>query len=291
MAEMKAAAVAAGRQFRFAANIGDGWMWSKEQHIVDRIALASKAGFTAVEAAFPYDYDAEAIRAALQKYNMKWVLVNTPKTDSLGYAAIPGKQSEFRANFDAALRFSQAVGCPRIHVMSGKPNGEADVFVENLLYASDAVAGTGINLMIEPLNSVDMPGYFIPTTAKALEMMNLVNRDNVYLQFDAYHAQMNEGNITAKMTKYWKEGKIAHVQVSCVPGRNEPHRGELDMNYFLDTLVKIGYNGYVGLEYIPKDPSTAAVLENLKEMQAWASANPAPADANELFGVTRNSQL
>jgi hydroxypyruvate isomerase len=276
MGEMKSGE----RQFQFAANIGDGWMWSKEK-IVDRIALAAQAGFTAVEAAFPYDYDTAAIREALQKHNMKWVLVNTPKTASLGYAAIPGMEKEFRESFETAFKFAQEVGCPRIHVMAGKPNGSQEVYVENMRYAAAQVAGTGIKLMIEPLNAVDMPGYFVSTTAKAVEMLELISRDNVYMQFDAYHAQMTEGNITAKMTNYWKEGKIDHVQVSCVPGRNEPHAGELDMNYFLNNLVKIGYSGYVGLEYIPKDASV--VLENLKEMQAWARANPLK-DSAETFG-------
>lgn len=235
---------------KFAANVS---MLFQELPFLDRFAAAKSAGFHAVEILFPYDIAAREILHAIRNANQELILINTPPPNwaggDRGFAAIPGGQDRFRYDFKRALRYAEVLGAQMIHIMSGVASGpEAhDTFVANLTWATQHAPKQ--RLTIEPINQIDMPGYFLNDFDLCADILKTVAAPNLALQFDAYHAHMISGDALAM----WKtHGHHAgHVQIAGAPGRAEPDRGTLDYPTFFEQLAKDHYDGWVSAEYHP----------------------------------------
>ena len=235
---------------KFAANIS---MLFTELPFLDRIPAAQKAGFDAVEILFPYDISAQDIRDALQQAGMPLALINTPPPNwtggDRGFAAIPDGQDRFRHDFKRALRYAEVLGANIIHIMSGIAQGDEAraTMIENLRWATDFAPLQ--KLTIEPINTVDMPGYFLSDFDLAADILDAVSAPNLALQFDAYHAQM----ITGDMMGTWAAHghRAGHIQIAGAPGRREPQTGDIDYRPFFKLLNDAGYKGYVSGEYNP----------------------------------------
>ena len=241
---------------RFAANLS---MMFTEVPFLDRFARARAAGFGAVEFLFPYDHPAAEIRARLDGEGLSLVLFNAPPGDwnggERGTASLPGRESEFRDGIARALDYAGALGCPRLHVMAGNaPAGLsrdalAARYAANLDWAAGQLTPAGIKAVIEPINARDMPAFFLRTTAQAVAVIEAVGPDRLGLQFDLYHTQITEGDLTKRAEALLP--LIAHMQVADVPGRNEPGTGEVHWPFVFDRLDAIGYRGWIGCEYRP----------------------------------------
>lgn len=235
---------------RFCANLS--WLFT-ERPLIERIAAAKAAGFEGVEILFPYDEPAAAIAEAARLAGMPVVLINCPPPNwsggERGYAAIPGGEAQFRKDFDRALRFARVLKAQHLHIMAGEAEGpEARAaYVRNLRWAAERAPKQ--SLTIEPINRIDMPGYFLADFPLALEILQEVGAPNLHLQFDAYHAQMIHGDVPAA----WDlcAPQVVHVQVAGVPGRHEPLAGEIDYPAFFAALDAQGYDGWVSGEYKP----------------------------------------
>ncbi len=250
----------------------------EELPLAERFRAARNCGFRGVEVLFPYGEDASALADAAAAAGVEVVLINSPPGDSqageAGFAALPERQAHFRASFQDALRYAQALSSRRIHVLSGKWTGNEpdaarslDTLVANLQWAADEAAHTGISILLEPLNRYDMPRYALPTAELASDVIGRVGRPNVGLQFDMYHWQIMGGDLTRRIQAFGH--LIRHVQISCVPGRGEPDLGELNLEHVLRTLAGIGYDGWVGGEYRPRG-ATADSLRWLRMIEAVA---------------------
>jgi 2-dehydrotetronate isomerase len=241
---------------KLAANLS---MMFQEFGFLDRFAAAAAAGFRGVEYLFPYEFPPFEIAARLQRHRLTQALFNLPPGDwssgERGMAALPGREDEFMAGLDRALDYALATRCTRLHVMAGMwPVGQdrdegTRVYVDNLRRGADHVAGHGITLLIEPINTRDMPSYFLNTTSQAMAVLSEVGRDNVKLQLDLYHCQIMEGDLVTHMRKL--AGDYAHVQIAGVPDRHEPDRGEVNYDYLLGLFDEIDYSGWIGCEYRP----------------------------------------
>ena len=229
----------------------------------DRIAAAARAGFSAVECQFPYEWDPGVLGAHLDAVGVEMVLLNTPPGDfgagERGLAAMVGREKEFREGAEQALRYAEALGCHAIHVMAGVATGPAamDCYIANLAWVADLFATEGIVACIEPLNQRDFPGYLLAGTRQAEEVIESVNRPNVKLQFDTYHLQILEGDLITTLRRLLP--LVGHVQIASVPDRNEPDRGEVDHTNFLAELDRLGYQGWVGAEYRPDGDTDAGL--------------------------------
>ncbi|HUK00236.1 MAG TPA: 2-oxo-tetronate isomerase [Stellaceae bacterium] len=249
---------------KLAANLS---MMFQEVPFLDRFAAAADAGFKGVEYLFPYDFPAEAIAARLERHRLTQALFNLPPGDwgkgERGMAALPGRESEFMAALERALDYARATGCQRLHAMAGNwpPERERSdgnrVFIENLRRAGERAAAAGITLVIEPINTRDMPGYFLNTSSQAMALLAEVGRDNVKLQLDLYHCQIMEGDLATHIRRL--AGHYAHVQIAGVPERHEPDRGEVNYAYLLALLDEVGYGGWVGCEYRPAAETRAGL--------------------------------
>lgn len=237
---------------RFAANLT--WLFT-ELPFLDRFAAARNAGFTGVEVLFPYDNPAPGILERLAVNDLSLVLINCPPpnyTDGpRGFAAVPGGEERFRHDFKRSLRYARALGATHLHVMAGVAEGDAAraVFVDNLRWA--AALALGQSLTIEPINQVDMPGYFLADFDTALAVIAAVGAPNLKLQFDAYHAQRITGDVMGTWDRV--RTSVAHVQVAGYPGRREPMGGMIDYPAFFARLDAEGYAGWVSGEYKPAD--------------------------------------
>lgn len=242
---------------KFAANLT---MLFNEVPFLERFAAAKAAGFEAVEYLFPYAYDKNELAGLLKTHGLKQVLHNLPagnwEAGERGIACHPGRVEEFRAGVDQAIAYATALGCPQVNCLAGKvPAGvsrdEAHAtFVANLKFAADKLKAAGLKLLIEPINSYDIPGFFLNYTAQAAAILDEVGSDNLYIQYDLYHAQRMEGELAATVQKYLP--RIAHVQLADNPGRNEPGTGEMNYPFLFRHLDAIGYSGWIGCEYKPK---------------------------------------
>ena len=245
----------------------------QELPFLDRFAAAAKAGFRGVECLFPYEAPAEAIAERLARHSLTLALFNTPPGErekgERGLAALPGRERDFLAGIERALAYAAATGGKRIHVLSGLwPEGRdkaagAAALAANLGRAADLAAPRGIELLIEPINPRDIPGYFLNTSAAAEAILDRVGRDNVRLQLDLYHCQIMEGDLAAHIRRLLP--RIAHIQIAGVPERHEPDRGEVNFAYLLDLLDELGYQGWVGCEYRP----AAGTLAGLGWARRW----------------------
>jgi hydroxypyruvate isomerase len=241
---------------KFDANLT---MLYNDVDFLDRFAAAARDGFKGVEYLFPYAYAKDELAARLKAAGLEQVLFNLPAGDwaagERGLACHPGRAAEFKAGVAAALEYAAALECPRINCLAGKvPAGvsHADAkqaFVENLRYAADELERAGVMLVIEPINTYDIPGFFLSGTAPALEIIAEVGSANLKLQYDVYHMQRTEGELAATIAA--NVPMIGHVQVADNPGRHEPGTGEIHYPFIFERLDRSGYTGWVGAEYIP----------------------------------------
>jgi hydroxypyruvate isomerase len=226
---------------------------------LDRFKAAADAGFKAVEFLFPYEFTPEVVGKTAKDAGVEIILFNMPPGDwskgERGITCIPRREEEYRAGVDQALAYALHLGTPRIHSMIGiAPTGSdpatcRGTLIENLKYAAEKLAAHNITLLIEAINTRDMPGFFISTQAQSYEIMEAVGASNLKMQLDLYHMQVMEGDLATKLKKYapW----CGHVQIAGCPERNEPDTGEVRYEYLYRVLDQIGYNGWVGCEYRP----------------------------------------
>lgn len=225
----------------------------------DRFAAAAAAGFRGCEFRAPYDHAATEVARWLEASRLVNVVFNAPAGDwaagERGIAALPGREAECRASIARAAEYARALRTRWVHVMAGiVPAGEDPArcratFVANLRHASRELAGVGAGVVIEPINTRDVPGYFLTTQAEAHRIRADVGDANLRVQMDLYHAQVTEGDLANKLRSYLPH--IGHVQVAGVPDRHEPDRGEVNFRYLFDLLDALGYAGWVGCEYVP----------------------------------------
>ncbi|MDQ6437636.1 hydroxypyruvate isomerase [Mesorhizobium sp. LHD-90] len=242
---------------RFSANLS---MLFTEHEFLDRFDAAARAGFTGVEYVGAYDHAPETVAARLKRNGLAQVLFNLPAGDwaggERGIGCLPDRVDEFRRGVDTAIAYARATGCGQVNCLAGiAPAGAEraaleDVLVENLRYAAPRLEEAGIRLLIEPINVLDIPGFFLNTSAQALKIIERVGSDNLYLQYDIYHMQVMEGDLARTIEK--NLGRIAHIQLADNPGRHEPGTGEINYPFLYEHLDRIGYAGWVGAEYKPK---------------------------------------
>ena len=249
---------------RFAANLT---MLFTEAPFLDRFERAAQAGFEAVEFLFPYAYPAEEIRRRLDANRLKLVLHNLPAGDwdggERGIACQPDRVAEFREGVSLAIAYAKTLGVAQLNCLAGKaPAGVAEdivrrTFVENLRFAAAELQKAGLRLLIEPINTFDLPGFYLSRTLQALSILDEVGAGNAFVQYDIYHAQRMEGELAETLRKYLP--RIGHVQLADNPGRNEPGTGEINYPFLFAHLDRIGYDGWVGCEYKPATTSEAGL--------------------------------
>ena len=243
---------------KFAANLS---LLFTEVPFLDRFEKAHAAGFKAVECQFPYDFKPQELAQKLHQYNLQQVLFNMPPGDrsagEYGFAALPGRTDDFLRSQEISMEYARALNCKKIHLMSGivdksySRDEHIKVFIQNVRTAADAFAEFGIEVMIEPLNSADVPNYFIAHQREAADLINKIERPNVKLQFDFYHAQIMDGNLTRLIQDLGS--CIGHVQIASVPERHEPFDGALDYPHLFTALKESGYDDWIGCEYNPRN--------------------------------------
>lgn len=259
---------------RFAANLT---MLFNEVPLLDRFEKAAAAGFTGVEYLFPYDFPVEELVAKLKANNLSQVLHNLPAGNwgggERGIAILPERVDEFRAGVDKAIEYATALGCPQVNILAGIVPAGADrevlhnTFVNNLKFAAPKIKEAGLKLLIEPINTRDIPGFFLNYTKQAKAIIEEVGSDNLFIQYDIYHMQIMEGDLARTIEA--NLAQIAHIQLADNPGRNEPGTGEINYPFLFRHLDAIGYEGWVGCEYKPKG-ETGAGLGWLKELAGVA---------------------
>lgn len=235
-------------------------MMFNEHDFSDRFAAAAQAGFGAVEFLFPYDHRASEISRWLKENKLKNVLFNMPPGNwnegERGLAALPGRELEFRAGVAKAIEYALLLGTPQLHMMAGLIPVGADlalhrkIYLENMKYAARELSKHQLKLLIEPINTRDMPGYFLNTQSQAHELRVEAGESNIKVQMDFYHAQIMEGDLAQTFKKYLKD--IGHIQIASVPSRNEPDDGEVNYPYIFKLLDELAYEGWVGCEYRPR---------------------------------------
>lgn len=254
---------------RFAANLS---LMYTELPFLARFAAAARDGFRAVEYLFPYAYPAQELAQALNQHGLQQVLFNAPPGGRTvqdmarawdggmrGTLCLAGEEDSFRLGVWEALRYAQVLQCPRIHVMSGLvPPGAAtqamrSTVLANLRWAAQTAADVGVEVLIEPINGRDMPGYYLQTQDQAHSLVQTVAALNLKVQMDLYHCQIMEGDVATKLRKYLPTGRVGHIQIAGVPERHEPDMGELHYPYLFDVIDTLGYAGWVGCEYRPRN--------------------------------------
>jgi hydroxypyruvate isomerase len=249
---------------KFAANLS---FIFQEVEFLDRFAAAARCGFKAVEYLSPYDHPPEVIAEQLNRHGVEQALFNMPPGDwaagERGIGALPGREREFRDGVETALVYAKATRCRILHAMAGVlPAGldraEAErVYLANLRLAADRLAAEAVTLVVEPINTRDIPGYFLNTTTQAMSVIERVGHPNLKLQLDLYHVQIMEGDLAQRVRVL--AGHYPHVQIAGNPGRHEPDIGEINYSFLFDLLDEIGYSGWIGCEYRPKGETTAGL--------------------------------
>jgi hydroxypyruvate isomerase len=237
-----------------------------DRPFLERFEAASRNGFAAVEYMHPYEEDISAIARALQRLHLSQVLFNLPsgnwQAGDRGLAVDPGRDEEFRRGVARAVDVARTLRCPRLNCLVGKRLegvSESDQWaclVDNVRYAARELARADLTLMIEPVNSYDVPGFFLNTSTQALRVLEEVRAPNLRLQYDVYHMQRMEGNLSTTLSRL--HDRIGHVQIADAPDRHEPGTGEIHFPYLLRHLDRLGYEGFVGLEYKPSESSEAS---------------------------------
>jgi hydroxypyruvate isomerase len=241
---------------RFAANLA--YLFT-ERPFMERFEAAAAAGFKAVELQFPYEFAPSAVRAALERHGLTMLGINTPpgrrEAGEFGLAAMAGREADFALLFRQALDYVVAIGGRQIHCLAGKVPPEArpaaeNAFIRNLANAADAAAAQNITLLIEPINPRDRPDYFLARAEHAADIIAKLDRRNVRVQFDFYHAQIVGGDLIRRLEKHLPV--IGHVQIAAVPSRHEPDEGEVNYPAIFAALDRLGYEGWIGCEYNPR---------------------------------------
>jgi 2-dehydrotetronate isomerase len=242
---------------RFAANLT---MMYNEHAFLDRFAAAARDGFDAVEYLFPYDHPAAEVKARLEENGLTQALFNAPPGDwaagERGLAALPGREDEFRRGIDKALDYARVLGNRKLHVMAGIVASEdtraqqRELYLKHLDYAAQAARGEDITILIEPINTRDMPGYLLNRQDDAHAICAEIGAANLQVQFDCYHCQIMEGDLAVKLKR--DIARIGHIQVAGVPERHEPDSGELNYPWLFSLIDELGYTGWIGCEYWPR---------------------------------------
>ncbi len=275
---------------KFAANLS---MMYPEVPFLDRFEAAAKDGFNAVEFLFPYAWDKAELSARLQANGLQQVLFNMPpggmsrdghtqvwEAGMRGSACLPGHEEEFRYGLALAMDYAAALQCPRIHLMAGLiPAGltRAEVrptYIDNLRWASSEAVQRGLDILIEPINTRDIPGFFLNRQDHAHEVIAEVGAANLKVQMDLYHCQIVEGDVAMKLRQYLPTGRVGHIQIAGVPERHEPDIGELNYTYLFNVIDEVstssGWNGWIGCEYRPKlGGQPGGTSAGLGWMKAW----------------------
>ena len=270
---------------RFAANLS---MMYTELPFLDRFAAAAQDGFRAVEYLFPYAWPAKELAARLQAHGLQQVLFNAPPggttTESIaaawdqgsrGTASVPGREAEFRDGVRRALDYAAVLACPRVHLMAGvlDPAGSreraAEVYRENLRWAADEAAKARCDVLIEPINTRDVPNFFLNRQDDAHAIVQAVGAPNLQVQMDLYHCQIVEGDVAMKIRQYLPTGRVGHFQIAGVPQRHEPDVGELHHPYLFEVIDEVaaacGWDGWIGCEYRPR----GGTRDGLGWARAW----------------------
>ncbi|MDE3026877.1 MAG: TIM barrel protein [Paracoccaceae bacterium] len=254
---------------QFSANLG---FLFTELSLPQAIFAAHDCGFDAVECHFPYDVPAAEVAEALAATGLPMLGLNTQRGNvvagDFGLSALPGRQAEARAAIDEAIAYAAAIGALNVHVMAGKTDGGAAAeatFRDNLRYATDAAARQGLSVLIEPINTRDVPGYHLNRVEHAAEIIAALGQSNLRLMFDCYHVQITQGDLFHRLTEYLP--LIGHVQIAAVPDRGEPDAGELCYPQILAHLAALGYARPIGAEYRPRGGDTRAGLSWLEELR------------------------
>ena len=249
---------------KFAANLS---MLFTELPFLERFAAARAAGFDAVEYLFPYAFDKQELAQALKIHGLQQVLHNLPPGNwdagERGIACHPDRVTEFQAGVLQGISYASALACPQLNCLAGKlPPGVSReaataTFVANLRFAAGELKAAGLRLLMEPINHFDIPGFFLTTTAQAVAIQDAVGGDNLFIQYDIYHAQRMEGELAGTMQKHL--ARIGHMQLADNPGRNEPGSGEINYAFLFKHLDAIGYQGWIGCEYKPATSTSAGL--------------------------------
>lgn len=255
---------------KFAANLT---MLFTELPFLDRFAAARAAGFEAVEYLFPYDWPRQELAARLKEHCLQQVLHNLPAGDwaagERGIACHPDRVAEFRAGVARAIEYAHALGCPQLNCLAGKlpagvdPAKARTTFIANLRFAAAQLQANNLRLLVEPINTFDIPGFFLTRTDQALALIEEVDADNLFLQYDIYHAQRMEGELAGTLARHLPS--IGHIQLADNPGRNEPGTGEINYAFLFRHLDALGWQGWIGCEYKPRS-TTAEGLGWRKEL-------------------------
>ena len=242
-----------------------------EVEFLERFEAASAAGFRAVEYLFPYAYDAQELKRRLHDHGLAQVLHNLPAGNwaagERGIACHPDRVDEFKAGVAQAIKYAAALDCDRVNCLAGILPSSVDAvvaretFVRNLRYAAPLLKAAGIALLIEPINTRDIPGFFLSGTKQAIEIIEAVGSDNLWLQYDIYHMQIMEWDVAQAIERLLPH--IGHMQLADVPGRHEPGTGAIDFPSLLAEIDRLGYDGWLGCEYVP----AAKTIDGL----AWAA--------------------
>lgn len=259
---------------RFAANLS--FMYN-EHPFIERFGAAAKDGFKGVEFLFPYAMPAQDIRAMLDVHGLQQVLFNAPAGDwaagERGIAALPGREDDFKRSIDQALEYARILGNTKLHVMAGLVKHDLDyerqriTYLKNLSYAALLASREGITITIEPINARDMPHYFLSRQDDAQEICAEVGVEHLQVQFDLYHCQITEGDLATKLIRdiRRRHGGIGHIQIAGVPDRHEPDFDEVNYPYLFQLIDQIGYEGWIGCEYHPRDGTS----NGLAWIQPW----------------------
>ncbi len=249
---------------KFAANLT---MLFTELPFLDRFEAAARAGFKAVEFLFPYAYDPHELRRRLDANGLQLVLHNLPSGDwdagERGIACHPDRTEEFRAGVARGIEYARVLGVKQLNCLAGKaPAGVSEALlrqtlVDNLRHASAQLRPAGLQLLVEPINTFDIPGFYVNRTQQAIEILDEVGADNAFVQYDIYHAQRMEGELAATMQQHL--GRIGHMQLADNPGRHEPGTGEINYAFLFTHLDRIGYDGWIGCEYKPATTTEAGL--------------------------------
>ncbi|MBF0276218.1 MAG: TIM barrel protein [SAR324 cluster bacterium] len=255
---------------KFAANISTMFV---EFDFLERYAAASKAGFRMIECQYPYEFPPDLHQEYLEVHQLELLLLNSPpgtfKGGKRGMACLPGREIEFRESIHHALHYASVLHCSKVHVIAGICSSEfplekqEEVFIENIQYAAKEAAKQNCLILIEPINNIDTPGYFLNTPLQAGTFLEKINEPNCRMQFDVYHCQKMVGQLEYHIRRYFPV--IDHIQISALPNRSEPDQGEINFPYIFSLLEELDYQGWIGCEYTPRGDTFAGLgwLKNL----------------------------
>lgn len=246
---------------QFSANLS---LLFAEQAFLDRFGAAASAGFRGVEFHFPYAFDKAVLAEVVLTSGVEVVLFNLPAGDwaagERGLACLPARKAEFQDGVGRAIEYAEALGCTRLNCLAGVPPAPTlraqaiETLIDNLRFAAAVTQRAGIRLLLEPLNTRDNPGFLIPTSAQAMQIIDAVGSKNLQLQYDIYHAQAMEGDLTHTLERHLPQ--IGHIQIADNPGRHEPGTGEINFPFLFRRLAELGYAGWIGCEYQPSGETT-----------------------------------